>query len=66
MGTEARADLTCPSELEIRKSKIPKAGRGVWTVQGLPSNTRFGPYIGLILLDGKEAEKSGYAWLVSF
>nr|XP_042902727.1 histone-lysine N-methyltransferase PRDM9-like [Parasteatoda tepidariorum] len=59
-----RAELTIPSFLSIGISSIPKAGLGIWTEIPLPIGTVFGPYKGKIIRTRKEAEKSGYAWMV--
>lgn len=37
---------TLPSSLEIKDSKIPNAGLGVFALNELKCNTRFGPYQG--------------------
>ena len=65
VGTTDRADFTCPPCLRLYTSKITDAGRGVWTNWMIPKNSRFGPYEGDIIRDSKEAERSGYAWMVS-
>ena len=65
VGTTDRADFTCPPCLRLYTSKITGAGRGVWTNWMIPKNSRFGPYEGDVIRDSKEAEKSGYAWMVS-
>lgn len=64
VGTTDRADFTCPPCLRLYTSKITGAGRGVWTNWMIPKNSRFGPYEGDVIRDSKEAEKSGYAWMV--
>ncbi|XP_071037812.1 histone-lysine N-methyltransferase PRDM9-like [Parasteatoda tepidariorum] len=63
-NTPDRADLTIPSFLSIGISSIPKAGLGIWTEIPLPIGTVFGPYKGKIIKTQKEAEKSGYAWMI--
>ena len=57
--------MTIPSCLRLYQSKITDAGRGVWTNHGIPKNSLFGPYEGEKRKDGKEAERSGYSWMVS-
>ena len=64
-GIEGRADMTIPSCLRLYQSKITDAGRGVWTNYGIPKNSLFGPYEGEKLKNAKEAERSGYSWMVS-
>ncbi len=60
-------DVTLPTGLEVRPSDLPQAGMGVFTVQQIDSDVRFGPYVGEILelSDEQRAFKSGYCWLVS-
>ena len=57
--------MTIPSCLRLYQSKITDAGRGVWTNHGIPKNSLFGPYEGEKIRDAKEAERSGYSWMVS-
>nr|XP_042902723.1 histone-lysine N-methyltransferase PRDM9 isoform X2 [Parasteatoda tepidariorum] len=63
-NTPDRAELTIPSFLSIGISSIPKAGFGIWTEIPLPIGTVFGPYKGKIIKTQKEAEKSGYSWMI--
>ena len=58
--------MTIPSCLRLNRSKISDAGRGVWTNHGIPKNSLFGPYEGERTKDAKEAERSGYSWMVSY
>ncbi|VDD94794.1 unnamed protein product [Enterobius vermicularis] len=51
-----------PAFFEIRASKIPKAGLGVFSKVDVPIGLVFGPYQGLLLTDSKEADQQGYSW----
>uniref|UniRef100_A0A0M3J8B8 SET domain-containing protein n=1 Tax=Anisakis simplex TaxID=6269 RepID=A0A0M3J8B8_ANISI len=44
-----------PAFFEIRTSKIPKAGLGVFAKMDIPTGLVFGPYQG-------KADQHGYAW----
>ena len=57
--------MTIPTCLRLYQSKITDAGRGVWTNHGIPKNSLFGPYEGEKIKNAKEAERSGYSWMVS-
>ncbi|KAE8737249.1 hypothetical protein FOCC_FOCC017288, partial [Frankliniella occidentalis] len=59
VGHPERALLTVPPQLVIEASKIPGAGRGVWTRQAVPRRVRFGPYEGDNVPANKE---TGYGW----
>ncbi|KAE8748173.1 hypothetical protein FOCC_FOCC005176 [Frankliniella occidentalis] len=59
VGHPERALLTVPPQLVIEASKIPGAGRGVWTKQAVPRRVRFGPYEGDNVPANKE---TGYGW----
>ncbi|XP_052132856.1 histone-lysine N-methyltransferase PRDM7-like, partial [Frankliniella occidentalis] len=59
VGHPERALLTVPPQLAIEVSKIPGAGRGVWTRQAVPRRVRFGPYEGDNAPTNKE---TGYGW----
>ena len=56
-----RADRTLPPQLCIAQSKIPHAGRGVWTRVLLKKGLRFGPYEGAIV---ENNNTNGYGWQV--
>ncbi|GFR70460.1 histone-lysine N-methyltransferase PRDM9-like [Elysia marginata] len=55
---------TLPQGLEIKKSKIPKAGLGVFATKFFPVRSRFGPYSGRKETDWMIAYESGYCWQV--
>ncbi|XP_033096562.1 zinc finger protein 3-like [Anneissia japonica] len=57
-----RARLSLPDGLQIRPSKIRKAGLGVWTKTSFPKGVQFGPYEGEVVF-GDEGY-SGYAWQI--
>uniref|UniRef100_A0A158Q8E0 SET domain-containing protein n=1 Tax=Elaeophora elaphi TaxID=1147741 RepID=A0A158Q8E0_9BILA len=58
-----RAEQTLPAFFEIKTSKIPKAGLGVFAKMDIPIGLVFGPYQGRILLsDPKKADQNGYSW----
>ncbi|XP_074661522.1 putative histone-lysine N-methyltransferase PRDM6 [Tubulanus polymorphus] len=65
-GKPDRAFETVPDGLMVKKSKIPRAGRGVFTDKLLLTGLRFGPYEGELRsrYDEMEVHKSGYAWLI--
>ena len=56
---------TLPPGLTVKKSKIPRAGQGVFATKNFPARSRFGPYGGSKVKDRDEAQSSGYSWLVS-
>ncbi|XP_052235957.1 putative zinc finger protein 66 isoform X2 [Dreissena polymorpha] len=58
-GDPLKANHTVPDCLEIKTSKIAKAGLGVFSKKGLESRVMFGPYGGDIVA---ENQKSGYCW----
>lgn len=60
--TRPRDEQTLPAFFEIRTSKIPKAGFGVFSKVDVPIGLVFGPYQGLLLTDAKEADQQGYSW----
>lgn len=60
MGTDRRADLTLPEGLVLAKSGIPGAQRGVYTMEGLPIRTCFGPYEGVTVKGANQG--NGYTW----
>ena len=41
-----RALLTLPNEFIVKKSEIPNAGLGVWTVKNIPECVVIGPFVG--------------------
>ncbi|KAK3930756.1 Histone-lysine N-methyltransferase PRDM9, partial [Frankliniella fusca] len=59
VGHPERAMLTVPRQLVVELSKIPGAGRGVWTREAVPRRVRFGPYEGDVAPPSKE---TGYGW----
>ncbi|KAE8744702.1 hypothetical protein FOCC_FOCC008705, partial [Frankliniella occidentalis] len=59
VGRPDRALLTVPPQLAVEVSKIPGAGRGVWTREAVPRRVRFGPYEGDTVRATKE---TGYGW----
>ncbi|KAK3908681.1 Histone-lysine N-methyltransferase PRDM9 [Frankliniella fusca] len=59
VGHPERALLTVPRQLVVELSKIPGAGRGVWTREAVPQRVRFGPYEGDVAPSSKE---TGYGW----
>ena len=64
MGTPERAILTLPPGLEVRRSGIPKAGRGVFNSgKTIAVGTHYGPYEGEIT-EEVLAIDSGYSWMV--
>ncbi|BFZ14342.1 hypothetical protein BsWGS_17381 [Bradybaena similaris] len=75
-GTEILVQRLCPSEadefskktlpegLVIKKSKIPRAGLGVFAAKDFPARARFGPYRGQKEVNKTIAHKSGYSWQI--
>uniref|UniRef100_A0A915Q0V5 SET domain-containing protein n=1 Tax=Setaria digitata TaxID=48799 RepID=A0A915Q0V5_9BILA len=59
---EPRAEQTLPAFFEIKTSKIPKAGLGVFAKMDIPIGLVFGPYQGILLSDPKKADQNGYSW----
>lgn len=57
-----RAEQTLPAFFEIKTSKIPKAGLGVFAKMDIPIGLVFGPYQGVLLKDAKKADQHGYSW----
>uniref|UniRef100_A0A0M3HNS8 SET domain-containing protein n=1 Tax=Ascaris lumbricoides TaxID=6252 RepID=A0A0M3HNS8_ASCLU len=57
-----RAEQTLPAFFEIKTSKIPRAGLGVFAKTDIPTGLVFGPYQGVLLSDAKKADQHGYAW----
>uniref|UniRef100_A0A183EAF3 SET domain-containing protein n=1 Tax=Gongylonema pulchrum TaxID=637853 RepID=A0A183EAF3_9BILA len=57
-----RAEQTLPAFFEIKTSKIPKAGLGVFAKMDIPIGLVFGPYQGILLTDPKKADQNGYSW----
>ncbi|EFO22150.2 SET domain-containing protein [Loa loa] len=57
-----RAEQTLPAFFEIKTSKIPKAGLGVFAKMDIPIGLVFGPYQGILLSDPKKADQNGYSW----
>ena len=57
-----RARLTAPWPLSVADSRIPGAGKGVWTTRDLPRGLLFGPYEGTVIRN--PPKESGYAWKV--
>ncbi|VDM46265.1 unnamed protein product [Toxocara canis] len=57
-----RAEQTLPAFFEIKTSKIPRAGFGVFAKMDIPTGLVFGPYQGVLLSDAKKADQHGYAW----
>ncbi|GFO29224.1 Zinc finger protein 724 [Plakobranchus ocellatus] len=55
---------TLPQGLVIKKSKIPRAGLGVFATTLFPVRSRFGPYGGRKEMDRYVAHESGYCWQV--
>lgn len=63
-GTKGRAKFTLPPGLEIRRSTVPAAGRGVFAVRAFSVGVSFGPYQGKVVHSEEEASASGCAWQV--
>uniref|UniRef100_A0A0N4UBE9 SET domain-containing protein n=1 Tax=Dracunculus medinensis TaxID=318479 RepID=A0A0N4UBE9_DRAME len=59
---KTRALQTLPAFFEIKASKIPKAGLGVFAKIDIPVGLVFGPYQGILLCDSKKADQHGYSW----
>ncbi|MFH4982266.1 hypothetical protein AB6A40_008975 [Gnathostoma spinigerum] len=59
---KSRAEKTLPAFFEIRQSKIPNAGLGVFAKTDIPIGLIFGPYQGVLLSDAKKADQNGYSW----
>lgn len=63
------SERTLPCYLELKISKIPNAGRGIFTRILLRKGTIFGPYGGVIKSaygeEGDDARQGGYAWRVN-
>ncbi|BFY99171.1 hypothetical protein BsWGS_02211 [Bradybaena similaris] len=55
---------TLPEGLIIKKSRIPKAGLGVFALKDFPTRSRFGPYEGREERDEDVAQDSGYCWQI--
>jgi hypothetical protein len=51
---------TLPEGLVIKKSRIPKAGLGVFAVKDFPIRTRFGPFEGQEEKSHDVAQESAY------
>ena len=65
MGTPNRAELTIPDQImRLVMSSIEGADRGLEAIRPVACNAVFGPYEGLIELQGKAAEMSGKSWMV--
>ncbi|KAL4003467.1 SET domain family protein [Acanthocheilonema viteae] len=60
--SKPRAEQTLPAFFEIKTSKIPKAGLGVFAKMDIPIGLVFGPYQGILLSDPKKADQNGYSW----
>ncbi|KAG8183756.1 hypothetical protein JTE90_029336 [Oedothorax gibbosus] len=61
---DEKATATLPDFLSIGVSALPKAGLGVWCEVPLPKGVVFGPYLGHITKNQKQAQSSGYAWQI--
>ncbi|KAK0416249.1 hypothetical protein QR680_012376 [Steinernema hermaphroditum] len=54
-----KAELSIPPFLEIKESRIPNAGKGVFALMDVPVGTCFGPYKGEKVF---EPNSKGYIW----
>ena len=57
---QERPYTTQPDGIDIRKSRIPGAGKGVWVTTDVPKGVRYGPYAGVIVDDQERAQESGF------
>ena len=60
-----RANRTTPQGFQVRKSGVPGAGLGVWTLEEIPPCTMIGPYGGVKKYDKNIWEKTWiYGWII--
>ena len=60
-----RANCTITRGFQVRKSGVPGAGLGVWTLEEIPACTMVGPYGGVKKYDENMKEKEWlYGWII--
>ena len=64
-GVEHRAAHTLPNGLLVKNSSIPNAGLGVFSIEFIPKDTKFGLYEGVIESNYDKANSTRYSWQVN-
>lgn len=61
------SEASLPECLEIKCSRIPNAGKGVYSKSLIPKGVRFGPYVGkkVKMEDIDEETNTSYMWEVN-